>query len=112
MPGAIVEGDELCQPAIALDQAMRRHPQAGNPGKIGVRPWIEPVAEECLDMTAAIFARWQADRVHHQQLDVDAFRPRIAVGRRAVRRAGQPALVVDLQLNTPDGLCPKARPAR
>jgi hypothetical protein len=58
MPGAVKEGHELQQPAIAFDQAMRRNLHRADCLKVGMRSGIEAIAKKLLYMPTAIFPRW------------------------------------------------------
>ncbi len=79
MPGPIIEGDELDQVSIALDQAMRRNLEALDLGKIGMPGRIELVGEQLLDETTTIFSGRQADAVNHDQVDACVIRARFEI---------------------------------
>ena len=79
MPGPIIEGDELDQVPIALDQAMRRNLEALDLGKIGMPGRIELVGEQLLDETTTIFSGRQADAVNHDQVDACVIRARFEI---------------------------------
>ncbi|MNH12681.1 hypothetical protein D3C79_722310 [compost metagenome] len=70
---------------------MRRHAQVLDAFEIGVLAGIQPVLEELLDLTGTKLRRRQADVVDNQQGDDFAFGAGIAIGRRTMADAGEPA---------------------
>jgi hypothetical protein len=91
MPGALVDGDELQQRAVAPHEEVRRHLQAADRLVVRVRVPVEPVGEEALDGVAAVLAGRQADRMHDGQRHFGRRRARAAVRRRALPRRAPPA---------------------
>jgi len=81
MPGPPIEGDELGQAPITLDQQVGGDLQPLNRGEKGVAPGLQPVGEQLRDMAATKLARGQADVVDHQQGDLSPGAI-VAVGRR------------------------------
>ncbi len=66
-------------------------PRSACEARIGLR--IEPVGEQPLDRIAAVDARWQADRVQHDERRLDTDRARPVIGRLDAARAAPPAAV-------------------
>ena len=81
MPSAIRKGDELHERAVASNQDMCRHLQIGDGGKAVVSARVQAIAKKLFDMRATVFAGWQADSVHHDQVDTAVGRSSIEVRR-------------------------------
>jgi hypothetical protein len=58
VPGAILEGYELDDIAVTLDQAMRGDLHLANRLKVRMRVDLQIIAKKVLDMPATVFARW------------------------------------------------------
>ncbi len=68
MPGPRTEGHILADGAIAPDQRMRRHAQRSDALEIRMRIRREGSGKQSIDPRVSIFARWQADAMHDEQL--------------------------------------------
>ena len=72
VPGALVAADELRDLAMAVDDEVRRDFDAFDLLKVGMCLPVQRVGEQRCDFTAAKLARWQADGVDDDQVDVSA----------------------------------------
>ena len=97
MPGTILERYELDQVAIAFDQAMRGYPEAVDLGEVFMLGGVQPVGKQLLYITTAVLARWQADTMHHDQVDIRIVRTLLKVGRRQNIDVLQPAVMFYFQ---------------
>lgn len=95
VPGPAIAGNELDQFPIAAYQKMRRYLQMGNFREIGVGGRIEPIGKQRFDGRTTELVWRQAYGVDHDQLDRDARRPLIAVGRRDHARPRQPGVRIE-----------------
>lgn len=80
MPCSPVERNELDHCTIATNQQMRAHPQAANPGKVGVCVPIEGIGKQLFNAGAAKFARRQTHAMHDDETGRIAARPEVLIG--------------------------------
>ena len=80
VPGAVVNAYELPEIAIAPNVEMRRYLQAFNAFEVRVQIPVKLVGKQPLHFIAAIFARWQADRMDHDQVGVCRWRSGAKIG--------------------------------
>jgi len=70
MPCTVVAADELPDFALPLNEEMRRHLETANALEVRVCTPIQLVGEQLLDVLGAILARWQADGMKHDQINL------------------------------------------
>ena len=87
VPGAPGHGHVLHQLAVATDEEVGRHLQAGYLRERGMRRRVQPVREQGVDPGPAELARRQRDAVHDDQVGHDS---RPAVRRSSARAPGAP----------------------
>ena len=100
VPGAFVGGDELDEVAVAADEEMRRHAQPAQAFQPGMGAVVQRVQEQPGDFRPAELPGGQADVVQHEQRNLRARRPRVAVGggqERNTRGRRQPAMTIQKQ---------------
>ena len=62
-------GGKLLHGAVPANHKMARHLQPANLLKVGVSVKVELIGEQLLDFGPTVLAGWQADGVHHHQVD-------------------------------------------
>ena len=67
MPGTLKTRDKLSDGAVTFDQKVRRHPQVGDPFKVGMLRDIQTILEKFLHLAGGELRWRQADVVDHQQ---------------------------------------------
>ena len=93
VPGAVVAADKLPETAVSADKEVGRDLQATDRLKVRMRAPVELVAKQLPDFGAAVDAGWQADGMHHQQINTGLRRAGAKVGGRLDLGRGIPALV-------------------
>ena len=91
MPGPVQARDELGDPAVTLDQKVRRYTQVLDLLEKRMLGDGQAVLEERLHLAGAELPGRQADVVDHQQADGFALGARVEVGGRAMGDASDPA---------------------
>src|SRR5487761_984793 len=81
MPGAALERHELHQFAVAAYQQVRGYAQTLNRGEIGMGVRRQGSQEQMFNPGSAELARWQADAVDHQQINLGTCGALVAMGR-------------------------------
>lgn len=98
VPCPVIATHQLPQLAFSADEKMGRNLQTFQALKVRVFVDRQLVGEQIQHMRGAIFPRWQADGMHHHQVDGRAHGPGAKVGRGAAARVPVPAM-------GPQGLC-------
>jgi hypothetical protein len=80
VPSAVMAADKLPKRAVSANVKMRRNLQATNALKVRVRVPIELVGEQALHVVTAVLPRWQADGVHHDQINASTLGSRSKIG--------------------------------
>ena len=80
MPGTVVTTDELPDFALSLNEEMGRDFEATNALEVRVCVPIQLVGEQLMHSLRAVFTRWQADGVNHDQIDLGLRWPCAMVG--------------------------------
>ena len=94
MPSAARKRDELREAAGAIDEGMRRHPQAFQIAQAGIRRTIQTVAEQRFHRAGAEFPRRQRDAMHDDEGDVFRIWSGVLIWRVREPHTGEPAVRV------------------
>lgn len=79
VPRAPVTPHELGEPTLPVNDEVRRHAEALEPGKIRMRAAIEAVEKQIVYCRASEFTRRQTDGVYDEQIDKSVGRPVVAI---------------------------------
>jgi len=99
VPRTLGERYKLDQLAVASDQQMRRNLQASDLAEVWMRIPIELIQKQCLDLTAAEFARGKTDAMQNNHIRCYAIRPCVPIRAKTLPgRTYQPAQGVNGKL--------------
>jgi len=99
VPRALLEAHVLRDRPVAADDEMRGDAQARDLGKVRVGVGRQVVGEQAVYPRSAELTRRQADAVDHDQINLDARGPRVAIrGSHLPHPVHQPAFEVDPQI--------------
>lgn len=84
MPSTVIATDKLQEFTGAEDEKMRRYLDAPDALEIRVLVPIKLIGKQVLYMVSAILARWQADRMQHNQVNLRSIWARAKIWRWAL----------------------------